>query len=86
MFMRFLGIGIGHCNQHPAEAGPAAGIDGGGLEFMNDNGNGGDMGADNAEDVGGGMQDSDDEEGLEGGDLDGDDSDEEYYDIGYDDL
>ena len=83
MFMRFLGIGIGHCNQYSTEAGQVVGSDEDELEFMNDNESDGNMDVDNAED-GGGIQDSDDEEDLEGSDLNSDD--EEYDDIGYDDL
>ena len=80
MFMRFLGIGIGHCNQYSTEAGQA--VDSDEDEVMNDNESDGNIDADNAE--GGGTQNSDDEEDLEGSDLNSDD--EEYDDIGYDDL
>jgi Ran GTPase-activating protein (RanGAP) involved in mRNA processing and transport len=72
MFMRFLGIGIGHCSQHPiAEA-----------ESVSDN-----VGAENADQDGIDENDNEDED-IESEDEDEEEEEVECDDddLGYDDL
>ena len=79
MFMRFLGIGIGHCNQHPSEADLGADDGNDSQTLCVDDGDEGDgnMAAEEADDT-----EDDDLEEYDKGDSDEYDDD----DFGYDNL
>src|SRR5258705_1458443 len=84
MFMRFLGIGIGHCNQHPTEADLGAGDGNDSQTLCMDDGDEGDgsMAAEEGNDT----QD-DEDEGTDLEEYDEGDSDEyDDGDFGYNNL
>ena len=76
MFMRFLGIGVGHCNQHTTEAEVAElerGVGDDSQTCMDDH---------ESDTEGADLDTEDDEDGLDGTDSDDFDDD----DFGYDNL